>query len=68
MRRISRPPSSRGVVSGSKPHALGHLLSCCSIVPRGHMKTNLLGMSFLDRLERSDRLMLHGYPELSSRK
>jgi aspartyl protease family protein len=36
------------------------------------MKTNLLGMSFLDRLEswgvRSDRLMLYGYPELSSRK
>src|ERR671922_793267 len=33
------------------------------VVPRGHMKTNLLGMSFLDRLEswgvRSDRLMLH---------
>ena len=70
MRRTSRPPSSRGVVSGSKPHALSRSLSCCSIVPRGH--TNLLGMSFLDRLEswgvRSDRLMLHGYPELSSRK
>jgi aspartyl protease family protein len=37
------------------------------VVPRGQMKTNLLGMSFLDRLERwevrSDRLMLHGYPE-----
>jgi aspartyl protease family protein len=37
------------------------------VVPRGKMKTNLLGMSFLDRLERwevrSDRLMLHGYPE-----
>jgi aspartyl protease family protein len=35
------------------------------VVPRGQMKTNLLGMSFLDRLEswevRSDRLMLHGY-------
>jgi clan AA aspartic protease (TIGR02281 family) len=42
------------------------------VVPKGHMKTNLLGMSFLDRLEswgvRSDKLMLHGYPELSSRK
>lgn len=42
------------------------------VVPRGHMKTNLLGMSFLDRLEswgvRSDKLMLHGYPELSRRK
>jgi aspartyl protease family protein len=42
------------------------------VVPHGQMKTNLLGMSFLDRLEswgvRSDRLMLHGYPELSSRK
>ena len=36
------------------------------VVPRGQMKTNLLGMSFLDRLEswevRPDRLMLHGYP------
>ena len=37
------------------------------VVPRGQMKTNLLGMSFLDRLEswevRADHLMLHGYPE-----
>jgi clan AA aspartic protease (TIGR02281 family) len=37
------------------------------VVPRGHMKTNLLGMSFLDRLEswgvRADKLMLNGYPE-----
>jgi aspartyl protease family protein len=36
------------------------------VVPRGQMKTNLLGMSFLDRLEsfevRADRLLLHGYP------
>ncbi len=36
------------------------------VVPHGQMKTNLLGMSFLDRLEswevRPDRLMLHGYP------
>jgi aspartyl protease family protein len=36
------------------------------VVPRGQIKTNLLGMSFLDRLEswevRADRLMLHGYP------
>jgi aspartyl protease family protein len=36
------------------------------VVPHGSMKTNLLGMSFLDRLERwevrADRLMLHGYP------
>jgi aspartyl protease family protein len=35
------------------------------VVPHGRMKTNLLGMSFLDRLEswevRADRLMLHGY-------
>jgi clan AA aspartic protease (TIGR02281 family) len=42
------------------------------VVPRGQMKTNLLGMSFLDRLEswgvRSDKLSLHGYPEHSSRK
>ncbi|HEY0302214.1 MAG TPA: TIGR02281 family clan AA aspartic protease [Rhizomicrobium sp.] len=37
------------------------------VVPRGQMKTNLLGMSFLDRLEswsvRADKLMLNGYPE-----
>ncbi|GLR83663.1 TIGR02281 family clan AA aspartic protease [Bradyrhizobium iriomotense] len=36
------------------------------VVPHGTMKTNLLGMTFLDRLERwevrADRLMLHGYP------
>ena len=36
------------------------------VVPHGQMKTNLLGMSFLDRLEswevRPDRLMLRGYP------
>jgi aspartyl protease family protein len=37
------------------------------VVPHGQMKTNLLGMSFLDRLEswevRADRLMLRGFPE-----
>ena len=37
------------------------------VVPHGTMKTNLLGMSFLDRLEswemRADRLMLRGFPE-----
>ena len=36
------------------------------VVPHGQMKTNLLGMSFLDRMEswevRADRLVLHGYP------
>ena len=36
------------------------------VVPRGQMKSNLLGMSFLDRLEswevRADKLMLRGYP------
>ena len=36
------------------------------VVPHGTMRTNLLGMSFLDRLERwevrADRLMLQGYP------
>jgi aspartyl protease family protein len=35
------------------------------VVPHGQMKTNLLGMSFLDRLEswevHADSLMLHGY-------
>lgn len=35
------------------------------VVPHGLMKTNLLGMSFLDRMEswdvRADRMMLHGY-------
>jgi len=37
------------------------------VVPHGQMKTNLLGMSFLDRLEswevRADRLMLRSFPE-----
>ena len=36
------------------------------VVPRGQMKTNLLGMSFLDRLEswevRTDKLKMYGYP------
>jgi clan AA aspartic protease (TIGR02281 family) len=36
------------------------------VVPRGHSKTNLLGMSFLDRLEswevRADRMTIRGYP------
>ncbi len=36
------------------------------VVPRGQLRTNLLGMSFLNRLEswevRPDRLMLRGYP------
>jgi aspartyl protease family protein len=36
------------------------------VVPHGQMKTNLLGMSYLDRLEslevHADKLMLHGYP------
>jgi aspartyl protease family protein len=35
------------------------------VVPHGSMKTNLLGMSFLDRMEswdvHTDRLILHGY-------
>lgn len=42
------------------------------VVPRGQMKTNLLGMSFLDRLQswgvQSDKLMLNGYPEVAGRK
>src|SRR5690349_23218986 len=37
------------------------------VVPRGQMKTNLLGMSFLDRLDgfevRADHLMLRGFQE-----
>ena len=41
------------------------------VMQRGQMKTNLLGMSFLDRLEswgvRADRLMLNGYPDLKGR-
>ncbi|MDE5443936.1 TIGR02281 family clan AA aspartic protease [Bradyrhizobium sp. CSA207] len=51
--------------------AVGHLVEKsvpALVVQRGQMKTNLLGMSFLDRLEswgvRSDKLMLTGYPEL----
>ena len=37
------------------------------VVPRGQMKTNLLGMSFLDRLDgfevRADQLMMRGFQE-----
>ncbi len=40
------------------------------VVPRGQMKTNLLGMSFLDRLEswgvKADKVLLHGYPEVAT--
>ncbi|MBN8967414.1 MAG: TIGR02281 family clan AA aspartic protease [Rhizobiales bacterium] len=36
------------------------------VVPKGRMKSNLLGMSFLNRLEswevRPEKLVLHGYP------
>lgn len=53
--------------------AIGHLVERsvpALVVQHGQMKTNLLGMSFLDRLEswgvRSDTLMLTGYPELQS--
>jgi aspartyl protease family protein len=39
------------------------------VVQRGQMKTNLLGMSFLDRLEswgvQADKLRLHGYPDVT---
>ena len=41
------------------------------VVPRGQMKINLLGMSFLDRLEswevRGERLVLRGFPAPVSR-
>ena len=53
--------------------SVGHLVEKsvpALVVPRGQMKTNLLGMSFLDRLEswgvRADKLTLAGYPELQS--
>jgi len=52
--------------------AVGHLVEKsvpALVVPRGQMKTNLLGMSFLDRLEswgvKADQLMLHGYPDVT---
>ena len=42
------------------------------VVPRGQMKTNLLGMSFLDRLEswgvQADKVMLHGYPDVAGQQ
>ena len=42
------------------------------VVPRGQMKTNLLGMSFLDRLEswgvQADKVMLHGYPNVAGKQ
>ncbi|MGX9430571.1 MULTISPECIES: TIGR02281 family clan AA aspartic protease [Bradyrhizobium] len=54
--------------------AVGHLVEKsipALVVPRGQMKTNLLGMSFLDRLEswgvRADKLMLTGYPDVLGR-
>ena len=41
------------------------------VVQRGQMKANLLGMSFLDRLEswgvQADKLKLQGYPDVSGR-
>ncbi len=52
--------------------SVGHLVEKsipALVVPRGQMKTNLLGMSFLDRLEswgvQADRLKLHGYPDVT---
>jgi aspartyl protease family protein len=49
--------------------AIGHLVERsvpALIVQHGQMKTNLLGMSFLNRLEswevRGERLVLHGFP------
>ena len=52
--------------------AVGHLVEKsvpALVVPRGQMRTNLLGMSFLDRLEswgvKADQLMLHGYPDVT---
>lgn len=52
--------------------AVGHLVEKsipALVVPRGQMKTNLLGMSFLDRLEswgvQADRLKLNGYPDIT---
>jgi hypothetical protein len=60
---ISRPTGRR------RARRFGPLLAAFLVVPRGQMKTNLLGMSFLDRLEswgvQADRLMLHGYPDVS---
>jgi aspartyl protease family protein len=48
--------------------AIGHLVERAVpalVVPRGKMKTNLLGMSFLDRLEswevRNEHLLLRGF-------
>ena len=42
------------------------------VVPRGQMKTNLLGMSFLDRLEswevRNEHLVLRGFAAPASRR
>ena len=49
--------------------AIGHLVERAVpalVVQHGQMKTNLLGMSFLNRLEswevRGERLVLHGFP------
>jgi clan AA aspartic protease (TIGR02281 family) len=55
--------------------AIGHLAERAVpalVVPRGKMKTNLLGMSFLDRLEswevRNEHLVLHGFAAPPSRR
>jgi clan AA aspartic protease (TIGR02281 family) len=54
--------------------AIGHLVERAVpalVVPRGKMKTNLLGMSFLDRLEswevRGEHLVLRGFAAPASR-
>jgi clan AA aspartic protease (TIGR02281 family) len=54
--------------------AIGHLVERAVpalVVPRGKMKINLLGMSFLDRLEswevRNEHLVLRGFAAPASR-
>src|ERR1700730_10347849 len=68
MKSLYRPPAAPARRAGRR--SIGRLVERSVpplVVPRGQMKTNLLGMSFLDRLEswevRADQLMLRGFPE-----
>jgi len=65
-----RRRDTRGRAADARPPCHGKLVErsgTALVVPRGQMRTNLLGMSFLDRLEKLGRACrlgdaAHGYP------